>query len=188
MENKLLSNIERSYLEEIFQKLIHQSKKSSSKLKNEAIYSVSSDSRIFPCLEGDNSSSASTINIEYFHDLINSHNEGNPSAMIEAKEVENILKKYDLNRDGFIDKEEFFHIMTQILHPNDTSLVMKEVRVRMSIKRILEIDIVNQQFTSEFFVEASWIDDSPALQEKDIKLGYSKDRSYTRTCSCPPVS
>eukprot|EP00808_Paulinella_micropora_P011255 g7706.t1 len=33
---------------------------------------------------------------------------------------------------------------------------IEEVRVRISIKRIVEVDLVKQNFTAEFFMEASW--------------------------------
>ena len=42
-----------------------------------------------------------------------------------------------------------------------------EVRVRLSIARIMEIDIVGQTFTVEFQLEASWLDDSLAGKAAD---------------------
>eukprot|EP00457_Paulinella_chromatophora_P004648 gb/GEZN01004660.1/.p1 GENE.gb/GEZN01004660.1/~~gb/GEZN01004660.1/.p1 ORF type:complete len:572 (+),score=67.05 gb/GEZN01004660.1/:67-1782(+) len=40
----------------------------------------------------------------------------------------------------------------------DNKKEYKEVRVRVSIKRIVDVDLVGQRFICEFFMEASWID------------------------------
>ncbi len=35
---------------------------------------------------------------------------------------------------------------------------MREVRIRISMKRIINVDLIEQSFTCELFMEASWVD------------------------------
>ncbi len=53
-------------------------------------------------------------------------------------------------------------------------IVKSEVRVRVSIKRIIEIDIPGQTFTADFFLEALWMSREAGLCANGAKVNQDK--------------